>query len=217
MNNDYTHIAMIIDRSGSMSSCWKDVCGGYEQLIKENKKLAGKCTFTLVAFDTQYDVLEDFTDIQAVSEKLKVFPRGGTALLDAIGRTINSVGDRLKNIKEEERPGKVIVVIQTDGEENSSREFTRSQIKSLISEQSEVYKWEFQFIGASLESVREAATWGIKGCNTAVYNVSNSYDTFNLLGSKINMMRSASTYDAYVKAAAFTEEDREILNEDKKS
>lgn len=69
---------MVIDRSGSMSSCWTDVVGGYESIVKENKAVPGKCTFTVAAFDTEYELVEDFTDIQKVDEKLKVNPRGGT-------------------------------------------------------------------------------------------------------------------------------------------
>ena len=121
MNNNYTHIAMVIDRSGSMATCWTDVKGGYAEIVKSNKEAEGKCTFTVAAFDTEYTLLEDFTDIQNVKEELSVNPRGGTALLDAVGKTIVSVGEKLDAMAESERPMKVCIMIQTDGEENSSR------------------------------------------------------------------------------------------------
>lgn len=217
MNNDYTHIAMIIDRSGSMGSCWTDVSKGYEQIVKDNKEEPGKCTFTVAAFDTEYTLLEDFTDIKDVKETLSVSPRGMTALLDAVGKTINSVGEKLKKLKESERPAKVMVIIQTDGEENSSREFSKAQIKKLITEQTEKYSWQFQFIGASLESVHESQSWGIRASNTSTYSVDNSLDTFTLLSSKMKSARSASDMTTYCASMAFTEQDRSILNEKKDS
>lgn len=212
MDTNYTHIAMVIDRSGSMSSCWSDVKGGYAEIVKTNKEAEGKCTFTVAAFDTSYTLLEDFTDVKAVKGELSVYPAGGTALLDAIGRTINSVGARLAQMDEKDRPMKVLVVIQTDGEENASKEFSNSQIKELIKKQTEVYKWEFQFIGASEISVTEAVNWGIRAANTSVYNTSNSLDTFSNLGSKMKSMRSAPTMELYSACALFTEEDKTIMN-----
>lgn len=211
MNKDYTHIAMVIDRSGSMSSCWSDVKGGYAEIVKTNKESEGKCTFTVAAFDTTYTLLEDFTDVKAVKSELSVYPSGGTALLDAIGRTINSVGARLAQMEENDRPMKVLVVIQTDGEENASTEFTKNQIKVLIDKQTEIYKWEFQFIGASEISVQEAVNWGIKGANVSTYNIHNSAATFSNLGTKMRSMRSADTMEKYTACAAFSEEDKTLM------
>lgn len=216
MNKEYTHISMVIDRSGSMSTCWTDVVGGYKQIIKENKATPGNCTFTVAAFDTEYDLVEDFTDIQKVDEELKVNPRGGTALLDAIGKTIVSVGETLAKMPESLRPGKVIMLIQTDGEENSSKEFTKDVIKKLIDEHTNVWKWQFQFLGADLKSVNEAKSWGINAANSAVYSTANSLDTFTLLGSKMSAMRSATSDLQYNSCAAFSEEDKKVLNETKK-
>lgn len=211
MDTNYTHIAMVIDRSGSMSSCWSDVKGGYAEIVKTNKEAEGKCTFTVAAFDTSYTLLEDFTDVKAVKSELSVYPAGGTALLDAIGRTINSVGARLSQMAEKDRPMKVLVVIQTDGEENASKEFTKAQIKALIDKQTEVYKWQFQFIGASEISVQEATNWGIRAANTSVYDTHNSLNTFSNLGTKMKSMRSADTMEKYSACALFTEEDRNLM------
>lgn len=215
MNKDYTHVAMIIDRSGSMSSCWSDVKGGYKEIVKTNKNAPGKCTFTVAAFDTEYTLLEDFVDIQAVKDNLDVCPRGGTALLDAIGRTIVSVGERLKNMKKKERPAKVMVIIQTDGYENASKEFKKDDIKRMINTQTEEYNWQFQFIGASLDSVNEAQSWGIRGGCTSTYSTEKSLDTFTLLGSKMLSARSAPDMVAYAACCSFSDDDRKILNEEK--
>lgn len=215
MKKDYTHIAMIIDRSGSMSPCWKDVSEGYKQIVKDNKEEKGKCTFTVAAFDTEYTLLEDFSDIKNVKDVLDTSPRGMTALLDAIGKTINNVGEKLANMKEKDRPSKVMVIIQTDGEENSSREFGRSVIKKMIEEQTSKYNWQFQFIGADLTAVNEARSWGINVNNTSTYNTDNSLDTFTLLGAKMRSARLASDDVAYAASMCFTEADKEILNKDK--
>lgn len=214
MNTDYTHITMVIDRSGSMGSCWNDVQGGYAEIVKTNKEAPGKCTFTVAAFDTEYDILEDFTPISAVKETLGVHPRGGTALLDAIGKTINSVGKTLADMCECERPAKVLVIVQTDGEENSSREFSAPAIKALIEEHNTKYNWQFQFIGASQSSVTEATKWGFSINNSSTYNVGNSKGAFTTLGSKTRSMRAASL-DQYACTAMWTEEEKVSLNAEK--
>jgi uncharacterized protein YegL len=215
MKKNYTHISMILDRSGSMTSTWNDVVGGYKSMVQENKATPGDCTFTLAAFDHEYELVEDFTNIQNVNDGLTIKPRGSTALLDAIGRTVVSVGEKLAKLKESERPEKVIVVVNTDGQENASTEFKRDEIKTLIEEQTSKYNWQFQFIGASLDSVKDAQSWGFQAANTSVYDTKNSGDTFTLLGSKMAAMRCASTPDAYAKAAQFSDEDKAILNASK--
>lgn len=215
MNDDYTHIAMIIDRSGSMGSCWGDVKGGYAEIVKQNKAAPGKCTFTVAAFDTEYITLEDFTDIQSVKETLTVNPRGGTALLDAIGRTIVSVGEKLADLKEKDRPARVMVIVQTDGEENSSREFNKDQIKELVEKQTNKYNWQFQFIGASLESVNEATTnWGFQASKASTYNTGNSQQVFATLGTKMAYSRGVDI-SCYASTTDFTESEKSILNSDK--
>lgn len=214
MNKDYTHITMIIDRSGSMSSCWKDVEGGYTEIVKTNKAEPGKCTFSVAVFDNTCELLEDFTDIQKVKEELSVKPRGGTALLDAIGKTIVTVGENLAKLDETDRPMKVLVVIQTDGEENCSNEFNKEQIKKLIDEHTNTYKWEFQFIGASLQSVKDASSWGIKNQNTSMYSTQNSSATLGVLGEKMRSMRSAPDMATYACAATFTDEEKSVLNKE---
>jgi uncharacterized protein YegL len=215
MNKDYTHISMVIDRSGSMSSCWSDVVGGYKQLVEDNKGESGKCTFTVAAFDTEYELVEDFTGITNVDPDLKVKPRGGTALLDAIGKTIVSVGEKLAKMDEADRPMKVMMLVQTDGMENASNEFKREDIKKLIEEHTNVYKWQFQFLGADLTSVNEAKNWGFNAANTSVYATNNSLDTFTLLSSKMKSARSATTHEQYTASVSFSDSDKDILNSKK--
>ena len=134
MKKDYTHISLVLDRSGSMDSVKADTIGSFNTFLKEQKENPKECTFTLVQFDNEYEIIHDFVSLKKsknLTEKTFV-PRGMTALYDAIGRTINSVGQKLADMSEEDRPERVIFVVLTDGEENSSKEFHRDQINEII-------------------------------------------------------------------------------------
>lgn len=161
-----TEIAYILDRSGSMCSCWGDAWGGLEQFIEDQKQVEGECKFTLVGFDDKYDVFINAADIQEVKDIRRFGPRGMTALYDAIGKTVTSIGERLANTPEDERPEKVIVVIMTDGYENDSHEYNHAQIKDMITHQEEKYSWEFIFMGAGVDAVTMGADLGAKIQNT---------------------------------------------------
>lgn len=171
MDQNYTHISVVLDRSGSMSSIMTDTIGGFNQFLKDQKAVKSKATFSLLQFDTEFQ--EDYIgkDIQEVPELTdKTFvPRGMTALLDAIGHTINKTGEWLKNIPEAIRPGKVVFVILTDGAENSSHEFSKSQIFDMIKKQTDVFKWGFVFLGANQDAIQEAHGLGIFGSNSLTY------------------------------------------------
>lgn len=216
MNKDYTHITFVIDRSGSMSSCWADTIGGIKSFIQDQKKNKEKCTFSLYNFDNVIEQNLDFTDLQLVSEAVEDFgisPRGGTALYDAIGKAISETGSKLKSINEKDRPGRVIFVVQTDGQENSSKEYKASNIKKLVKEQTDKYSWQFQFIGADERSVLDATDiLGFNSQNTAFYNTSNSKGTFDMLNSKLGLSRSAgyAEYSAGVTMAFSAEEKEEL-------
>lgn len=208
MNKNYTHITMVIDRSGSMSSCWADVIGGYKNIVEKNKALPGKCTFTVAAFDNEYELVEDFSAIENVSSELKVFPRGGTALLDAIGKTIKSLESKLESFPAHERP-QIIVMVQTDGYENMSKEFNKITIQELIKNKQEL-GWQFMFLGASMEAVSEAAIYGFDLSASACYNSSKTEQTFDLFANKTMCMRSSSS-ESFSQSCSFSEEERELL------
>jgi uncharacterized protein YegL len=210
MKENYTHIVMVVDRSGSMTSSWKDVQGGYSELIKTNKDATGECTFSLAVFDDNYDLLEDFTPIEKVDEKLKTFPRGGTALLDAIGRTIKSVGAKLAKLDEDQRPDRVMVYILSDGQENSSREFKKEDVEKMIKTQESEYSWVFNYVGATLASVNDAVSFGIKSSHATYYNAENSGNAFSVLGEKMLRMRSVSN-EQYAATCMWSVEEKESL------
>ena len=167
-----THITMVLDRSGSMGKIASDAEPAVNKFVEDQKKVVGKCTFTLVQFDNKYEIPYNGVDIQEVKE-IKLRPRSMTALLDAVGRAINETGEFLDKMKEEDRPDKVIVVIMTDGLENASCEFKKGQVNGMVKHQQEVYNWEFVYLGANQDAFKEAQDLGINVLkNTKSYHFS---------------------------------------------
>lgn len=158
-NKDYTALVLIIDRSGSMGDIHKEVTGALEALVKSEAAEPGKLTIDTVFFDHQYEARDFFASADSVN--LTIEPRGMTALHDAIGHKIVSFGEALSQLPEEERPGKVLFIIATDGFENNSREFNAERVSKLIQEQKTVYSWGFTFLGANQDAVLTAKTLNI--------------------------------------------------------
>jgi uncharacterized protein YegL len=127
MNANLCEIGFVLDRSGSMESMRLEAIGGFNAFLASHQKAAGEAKLTLVLFDHEYIVTHDGRPVKEVPalDPRTYVPRGTTALLDASGRTINTIGERLDKMPEAERPGKVIVSILTDGLENASQEFSR--------------------------------------------------------------------------------------------
>lgn len=147
-----TLIAGLLDRSGSMSTSVAATEDGWREIISAQKAGSGQCQVTLAQFDDEYEVVYPNTDINAVPEFV-LQPRGRTALLDSAGRLITEVGERLSALPEEQRPGQVICVIMTDGMENASAHWTWEAVKRLITQQRDVYGWEFIFLGADIDAI----------------------------------------------------------------
>lgn len=174
MKKNYTHISVVLDRSGSMESLKSDTIGGFNSFLSAQKDLDGEATITMVKFDDEYEIMCNMVSIKDGIELTNETyqPRGGTALLDAIGRTINSVEHTLSEKSEDEKPEKVIFVIITDGEENRSREFTRDQIMEMINRHREEMKWEFIFIGANQDAIQAGGSMGFRAGNSYTYDAS---------------------------------------------
>ena len=166
MRSDLTDITLVVDRSGSMSAIRDDAEGGVNTFIQEQAKQPGEALLTLVQFDTEYEFVHRAMPIKQVPP-YTLTPRGNTALLDAVGRAINETGERLAKMAERDRPGLVVFVITTDGQENSSKEFSKAQIKELIEQQHSKYNWQFTFLGANQDAFAEAGGMGIGYCGTA--------------------------------------------------
>lgn len=163
MKKNLTELVFILDRSGSMFNLVSDTIGGFNSMIESQKKEPGEAYVTTVLFDDYYELLHDhinLREIHPITDE-EYYVRGCTALLDAIGKTINSIGARLNDTPEDERPDKVIFVIMTDGYENKSKEFTKSQVKEMVEHQQNKYSWTFMFLGSDIDAVAEAKSLGI--------------------------------------------------------
>lgn len=163
MKQGLTEMVFILDRSGSMHGLENDTIGGFNRLLEQQCSADGEARVTAVLFDDRYELLYDNVDIRSVpplTEK-EYFARGTTALLDAVGKTIDAVGERLAATPEEERPAKVIFAITTDGLENASRYYSLGQVKEMIAHQKNKYSWEFLFYGAGIDAVHSAREIGI--------------------------------------------------------
>ena len=172
MNTNSCEIGFVLDRSGSMNAMKEEAIGGINAFLESQQKLPGEARLTLVLFDHEYIVAHDGVPIKDVPllDNHSYVPRGTTALLDAIGRTINTIGERLDRAPEPERPGKVIIAILTDGLENASQEFKRKEIFKMIRHQREVYSWEFVFLGAKQDAISTGAKMGIPIANAVTFS-----------------------------------------------
>lgn len=163
MENNITELVFIIDRSGSMSGLESDTIGGFNSMIKKQKEENGKCYVSTVLFDSSSQVIHDRVDISTVeplTEK-EYYTRGSTALIDALGDSIRHIGNIHKYSRPEDVPQKTMFIIITDGYENSSHKYSSNEVKSKITRQKEKYGWEFLFIGANIDSVNTAKSYGI--------------------------------------------------------
>lgn len=188
MRADLTDITVVLDRSGSMSSCKTDAEGGFNTFVSEQAKQEGEAVLTLVQFDGEYEFVHKAVNVKNIP-KFSLVPRGGTALLDAIGRAIIETGERLKLMAEDQRPGLIVFVILTDGHENQSREFTNAKIKEMIEHQTTVYKWQFTYLGASADAFDVAHTMGIQRSSAAIYSSSVVDIAFTNTSGKVSRMR----------------------------
>jgi Mg-chelatase subunit ChlD len=182
-----TEIISIIDRSGSMASIVRDAIGGFNTFLADQKTVPGEARMTLALFDDKYEVLyagKALADAEPLTDKTFV-PRGGTALLDAIGRTLNDQGAR---IKAEGWADKVIVCILTDGGENQSREFRQDQIKTMV-QHAEGHGWSFVFLAANQDAFAVGAGYGFSGATTMGFAASGA-GTQTAYASMSNMTRS---------------------------
>ncbi len=156
-------ITIVLDRSGSMQSIKKETIKGFNGFISSQLKMKINARITLVQFDNEYELLYEAVKLKHVNELNDdtYIPRGMTALLDAIGRTVKLTRDRYKQAKKEKRPDKVLFVIITDGQENNSTSYNRDMIFKKIKKMEDKHSWEFIFLGANQDAIAEAHNYGI--------------------------------------------------------
>lgn len=173
---EYVKIINIIDRSSSMSSMLDVAINGFNAFLEDQKSVDGDALVSTVQFSNLYNVTYENLDIQKCEyfNRNNYRPGGSTALYDAIGKTIEHEVDLLGNLPKGKRPEKTLCVILTDGEENSSRQFSKEKIKELIGEMKEDFNWEFIFLAANEEAAIAAETMGISSGNAYAFTNTSS-------------------------------------------
>lgn len=178
MTDKTTELVFILDKSGSMEGLENDTIGGFNAMLKKQKEVEGDCRITTVFFDNNISLIHDRLDINGVRPiTRKEYRVGGcTALLDAIGFSIEKIVSVQKNCEEKYRADQVMFVIITDGMENASRRFTQKQIKKMIETEKKKYHWQFMFLGANIDAEEAANDFGIDR-NMACDYVPDCYGT----------------------------------------
>jgi hypothetical protein len=206
-DQDKCAILFIVDRSGSMESIRADAEGAVNAFIKDQAAQPGTCTIRVSEFDDVVSVVHHSRPAADVPT-YRLIPRGSTALLDAIGVSVVDFGMELDAMPEQERPGKVIVVVQTDGHENSSTEWRLAAVKQLLDRQRSVYSWEFVFLGAGQDAIAAGTSMGFRGDSSLAYAATGK----GFAGGT----QSASVYVSNFRSggnAAFTDNDRQVAAE----
>ena len=181
MRKGLTEVVFILDRSGSMSGLEADTIGGFNSLIRKQRKEEGEAIVSTVLFDDACDVIHDRVPIAKVENLTEetYFVRGCTALLDAVGGAIHHIGNVHKYAREEDRPEKTLFIITTDGLENASRRYTYARVKAMVERQKERYGWEFLFLGANIDAAKEAARFGIGADRSVNYKCDEAGTALN--------------------------------------
>jgi len=209
MKKGLTDITFLLDRSGSMERNTADTIGGFNGFLKEQQELEGEATFTLIQFAGVGETVPYKTVNIKDQEKLNTTTYratgSSTAYLDALGKAINDTGNRLHELRESQKPEKVVFVIMTDGLENASREFSKSTIREMIQHQEEKYNWQFVFMGANFDAVAEGGKFGINVNRAYTYNA----DSVGFAGAYGATSKNLSNYRNNLAVNMdFTDEDR---------
>lgn len=227
MKDAFTRLALILDRSGSMASIDEATVVGVNRFIEEQKQVPGTATLKLVQFDDVYEAVFDAPIAEAPELTLsktprpgqRIYePRGSTALLDAIGRTITELGNGLAAMSEEDRPSKVIVIIMTDGLENASKVFKAPEVLDLIVQQRDVYKWDFVYLGANQDAIATAASMGIAAGSAINYSPIAPAAANAIRATSAAVRRSRTTgqdvsYTSHERAAAVVEHGSDVAQD----
>ena len=170
MKKGLTELVFILDRSGSMGGLESDTIGGFNGMLMKQKKEEGEVNVTTVLFDDAIEVIHDRFPLDVVESLTDedYYVRGCTALLDAVGSTVKKVENIQKRLPEEMKAEKIIFVITTDGQENASHEYTYKMVKEMIEKYQET-GWEFIFMGANIDAVKEASNLGIRKKRAVTY------------------------------------------------
>ena len=181
MKKGLTELVFILDRSGSMQGLEADTIGGFNSMIEKQKKEEGEAYVSAVLFDDRMEVLYDRVELQKVEPMTdrQYYVRGCTALLDALGGAIHHIGNVHKYAREEDVPEKTIFVITTDGMENASRSYSYSEVQRMVKHEQEKYGWEFLFLGANMDALSAARSFGIREDRAVRYSCDGAGTNLN--------------------------------------
>ena len=214
MNQNLSDVTVILDRSGSMGQLRAPTISGYNEFKDEQAAAEGECIWTEVQFSSgpmASEVTVSPTPVGAVRNlsESNYYPSGMTALYDAIGNTIQSVHQRLLSMPEADRPATVMIVITTDGYENSSREFSRNAIKNMITTQQADHNWQFIFMGANQDAVLAAKDLGISKDSSLSYAGTDEgqKQAYKSISKSLSLSRKCASRGIQ-RQAVFTADDR---------
>ena len=181
MNNNLTEIVFILDRSGSMAGLEDDTIGGFNAMVEKQKKEQGEALLSTILFADNSMVLYDRVNIKKVEPMTEQQYRVGgcTALLDAIGGAVHHIANVHKYAREEDRPAKTVFVITTDGMENASRAYTYDEVQRMLKHEQEKYGWEFLFLGANMDAISAARSFGIRPDRAVRYSLDSEGTELN--------------------------------------
>lgn len=201
MKKNLCWLVFCIDKSGSMTKIREDMIGGFNSYIDAQIKAnVGEARVFAYAFDTYYETLFENVDINLAPRLTteNYIPRGGTALYDSLGKTITDIGKKLADMDETDRPEKILVVTITDGEDNSHlsgnefRQYSSKEVKEMVNHQTDVYKWDFAYIGANQNVWAVGASIGTtSNLSYAATSVGTAY-AFDSLSKSSTFYRSAA-------------------------
>ena len=215
-------IAVVLDESGSMLSCWDATIAGFNEYVASQRAntTAGAAYLTLNKFDSPHITTvfanRPIEEVPAL-DKNSYRPNGGTNLLDAIGYTIEQTNNTLAGFKREDRPG-VIIICTTDGEENASNKYNNQTIKDMV-KSAEAADWSFIFMGANIDSFAVGSNFGMSVNNTVNYSTQNMAGTYSGLSATTSRIRSAKvagvdTQTIYARSM-FTDEEKSNMGDRK--
>ena len=194
MKTNYHELICIIDRSGSMESIRDDAIGGFNAFINEQKKQPESTRVTLELFDDQFDRIYEAMPIDETVplDEGTFVPRGSTALLDAVGRSLANAYVRIISLTAAERPEGVIVAILTDGMENSSREFDFNAVSDIIAKRRDESGWEFVFLGANQDAIATASKLSMSSDDAVNFAATpeGTREAYSDMSARVNERRS---------------------------
>ena len=197
MNPNLTEIAYILDRSGSMQPMQEPAVAAFNDFVKSQLDVPGDARLTLIQFDDAYEVPVASMPIQEVPQLTAATytPRGSTALFDAIGRTIKETDRRISALPATDKPGKVILAIFTDGEENASQEYSSKHISDLIRLYRDEKSWEFLFLAANQDAIASAKSMHMDAHLSAnvSFSMKGMKSTAGAMSRKVRAMRMKSS------------------------